>query len=157
MSFTVGKIKGNYADILFGDGEDPEVFTQLCGINTRGINITYGNAFETEDYDCTDPEAAAQTVREIGAQDWSISGSGLYNRSQMAALRGLLGASQSWRFQMDEPAADDIDEGYWQGRGNISSFEITGNKGQWTQVSLTITGNGLLTWADASVSADAPT
>lgn len=150
MAYTVGKIKGNYADILFGDGEDPEVFTQLCGINTRGLNITYANAFEAEDWDCEDPEAVAQTIREVGAQDWSISGSGLYNRSQMAALRGLMGASQNWRFALDEPAGDAIDDGYWGGPGFISSFEVTGNSGAWTQVSLTITGTGLLEWTDAA-------
>jgi hypothetical protein len=152
MAYTTGRIKGNYADILFGDGADPEVYTQLCGIRTRGLSITYANAFEAEDYDCADPEAAAQTIREIGAQDWSISGSGLYNRSQMSALRGLLGATQNWRFALDEPGAPAaaIDAGWWQGPGNISSFEIQGDDGTWTSVSLTITGSGLLTWADAT-------
>lgn len=150
MSYTTGRVKGNYADILYGDGADPEVFAQLCGINTRGLNVTYANAFEAEDYDCADPEAVAQTLREVGAQDWSISGSGLYNRSQMAALRGLLGASHSFRFAMDEPAADSIDDGWWEGIGFISNFEITGNDGEWTQVSLTITGTALLSWSDAA-------
>ncbi len=145
------KVKGNYADIMFGDGADPEVFTQLCGINTRGITITYANAFEMTDYDCADPEDAGQTVRAVGAQDWSITGSGLYNRAQMAAIRGLMGSDQSWRFAMDEPAAPAVavDAGYWQGPGFISSFEITGNDGEWTQASITITGAGLLEWADA--------
>lgn len=150
MAYTDGRVKGNYADIMFGNGADPEVFVQLCGINTRGITITYSSAFEAEDYDCNDPEANAKTIREVGAQDWSISGSGLYNRAQMAALRALHGASQSWRFMLDEPDGDDIDDGYWQGRGFISSFEITGNDGQWTQVSMTITGADILTWADAA-------
>jgi hypothetical protein len=149
MAFTVGTLKGNYVDVLYGDGADPEVFAQLCGINSRGLNITYSNAFETEDWDCADPEARAQTIREVGAQDWSISGSGLYNRSQMEALRGLLGTTQNWRFAIDEPTGDAIDDGYWEGPGNISSFEITGNNGEWTQVSLTISGNGLLSWSDA--------
>lgn len=152
MAYTTGRLKGNYADILYGDGADPEVFTQLCGINTRGLNITYANAFEAEDYDCEDPEAVAQTLREVGAQDWSISGSGLYNRAQMAALRGLMGTSQNWRFALDEPGAPAvaIDDGYWGGPGFISNFEVTGNDGEWTQVSLTITGTGLLTWTDAA-------
>ena len=144
------KVKGNYADIMFGDGADPEVFTQLCGINTRGITITYANAFEMTDYDCEDPEDAGQTLRSVGAQDWSITGSGLYNRSQMAAIRALMGDDQNWRFALDEPAADAIDDGYWQGPGFISSFEITGNDGEWTQASITITGAGLLRWADAA-------
>lgn len=150
MAYTVGKVKGNYVDVMYGDGASPEVFTQLCGINSRGLNITYSNAFELEDWDCADPEAQAQTIREVGAQDWSITGSGLYNRSQMAALRGMLGTQQNWRFAIDEPTADSIDDGYWEGPGNISSFEITGNNGEWTQVSLTISGNGLLSWSDAS-------
>lgn len=146
------KVEGNYADIMFGDGAGPEVFTQLCGINTRGINITYANAFELTDYDCADPEDAGQTVRSVGAQDWSITGSGLYNRTQMAAIRELMGNEQNWRFSMDEPSAPAaaVDAGFWQGPGFISSFEITGNDGEWTQASITITGAGLLTWADAA-------
>lgn len=151
MAFTTGRLKGNYADILFGDGGDPvETFTQLCGISTRGLEITYANAFEATDYDCEDPEAVAQTLREVGAQDWSISGNGLYNRTQMAALRALLGTSQNWRFQLDEPAADSIDDGWWQGTGFISSFKVDGNDGEYTQASLTITGTALMTWADAA-------
>jgi hypothetical protein len=150
MGYTTGRVKGNYADIMYGDGADPEVFTQLCGISTRGLEVTYKTAFEAEDYDCTDPEAVAQTLKEVGAQDWSISGNGLYNRAQMAALRGLLGASQNWRFAMDEPAADSIDDGWWQGSGFVSSYKVDGNDGEWTKVSLTITGTALLTWADAS-------
>lgn len=149
MPYTVGKVKGNYTDILFGDGADPEVFTQLCGINTRGLNITYSTAFETEDWDCQDPEAQAQTIREVGAQDWSITGSGLFNRSQAAALRELLGTTPRWRFASGEPAGDAIDDGYWEGPGFISSWEESGNNGEWKTISLTITGNGLLTWADA--------
>jgi hypothetical protein len=149
MAYTVGKVKGNYTDIMFGNGADPEVFTQLCGINTRGLTITHSNAFETEDWDCADPEAQAQTIRQVGAQDWSISGSGLFNRSQIAALRGLLGADQNWRFASDEPSGDSLDDGYWEGPGFISSWEETGNDGEWKQISLTITGAGLLTWSDA--------
>jgi hypothetical protein len=149
MAYTTGRLKGNYADIMFGDGATPsENFTQLCGINTRGLTITYASAFEQTDYDCEDPEAPAQVVRDVGAQDWSISGSGLYNRSQMAALRALLGSDQNWRFRLDEPTGETIDDGYWQGPGFISSFEITGNDGSYTAVSLTITGKGQLTWAD---------
>lgn len=146
------KVKGNYADIMFGDGADPEVFTQLCGINTRGITITYANAFEMTDYDCADPEDAGHIVRDVGAQDWSITGSGLYNRAQMAAIRGLMGSTQNWRFALDEPAAPAVavDAGYWQGAGFISSFEITGNDGEWTQASITITASDMLTWADAA-------
>lgn len=150
MAYTDGRVKGNYADILFGDGADPEVFTQLCGINTRGLQITYANAFEAEDYDCADPEAPAQTIRAVGAQDWSISGSGLYNRAQMAALRGLLGADHNFQFAISESATDPLDDGYWEGVGFITNFEIQGNDGEWTQLSITITGTGILTWADAA-------
>lgn len=149
MAYTTAKVKGNYTDIMFGDGGDPETFTQLCGINTRGLNITYNNAFEGADYDCADPEAVAQTLRNVGAQDWSITGSGFFNRAQMAALRALHGKQQEWRFVSDEPVADSIDDGWWQGPGFISNWEETGNDGEYKQISITITGAGLLTWTDA--------
>jgi hypothetical protein len=149
MAYTTGRIKGNYCDILFGDGADPEVFTQLCGLKNFSLSVTYASAFEEEDFDCADPEAVAQTLREVGAQDWSMTGSGLYNRSQGAALRELLGKSQNWRFASGEPAGDAIEDGYWQGPGFISSWEEGAEKGRWKQLSITVTGTGLLTWADA--------
>lgn len=148
MAYTTGRVKGNYTDILFGSGADPEVFTQLCGINSRGLQITYASAFEGTDWDCADPEATGQTLREVGAQDWSITGSGYFNRTQMTALRALHGNSQQWRFASDEPTGDNLDDGFWQGPGFISSWEETGNDGEYKQISLTITGTGLLTWAD---------
>lgn len=149
MGYTTAKVKGNYTDLLFGDGADPEVFTQLCGLKDFTLTLTYATAFEEEDYDCTDPEAVAQTIRDVGAQDWSMQGSGLFNRAQIAAIRELHGQAQSWRFASDEPSADSIDDGYWQGPGFISSHEESASKGGWKKLSLTITGAGLLTWADA--------
>ena len=150
MAYTTAKVKGNYTDLLFGDGEDPEGFTQLCGLKNFTLTITYASAFEEEDYDCTDPEAIAQTIREVGAQDWTMTGSGLFNRAQFDALIALHGQTQNWRFASDEPDGDNILDGHWAGLGFISSWEETGNKGSWKQLSLTITGAGLLAWADAA-------
>lgn len=150
MAYTTGRIKGNYIDVSFGDGADPEVFTVLCGLVDRTLNITYASAFEAEDYDCADPEAVAQTLREVGAQDWTIDISGLYNRAQMDAIRGLLGSSQSWRFVIGEPAAETVDDGYWQGTGFINNFSVNGTKGTYTQVSGSIQGTALLSWSDAA-------
>lgn len=150
MAYTTGRIKGNYIDVAYGDGADPEVFTVLCGLVDRTLNITYASAFEAEDYDCDDPEAVAQTLREVGAQDWSIDISGLYNRSQMAAIRGLLGASHNWQFIISEPAADAIDDGQWGGSGFINNFSVQGTKGTYTQISATIQGTALLAWTDAA-------
>jgi len=148
MAYTT-VLKGNYCDVLFGDGAVTEVFTQLCGMSTRGLSITYASAFEGVDYDCADPEAIAITLREVGAQDWSISGSGFYNRGQQTALRDLLGTTGNYRFRISEDAADNIDDGYWQGRAFISAYEVTGNDGENAQISITITGAGLIEWTAA--------
>lgn len=149
MALTAGKIRASYANLMFGDGSDPEIFTKLCGLRDNTLTITYATEDET-DYDCADPEAPPVTIRNVGAQDWSISGSGLYNRAQAAALRDLEGVKANFRFDMAEPTVGGgVDAGYYEGVAIITLKEIGAAKPGFTQISITVQGAGKLTWVDA--------
>jgi len=143
-------LKDTYIGVLYGDGATPQVFTLLClGQSEKGLTITYASAYETTLKDCADPEDVGHIVREVGAQDWSISISGQMNRSNQEDLRALLGTSLDWRFEQDEPSGETVDDGYWQGRGFITEWNIGASDGEHVTISISITGAGELTWADA--------
>lgn len=143
-------LKDTYVAVSYGNGADPEVFTLLClGQPEKGLTISYASAYETTLKDCADPEDVGHIVRDVGAQDWSISVSGQLNRSQQDALRGLLGEKLNWRFVQDEPSGETVDDGYWQGAGFITSFEIGASDGNHASCSISITGAGELVWDDA--------
>jgi len=145
MAFTVDKLKSTRVYIAIGDGETPEVFTAICGITTKSLQQTTATN-DTTDWDCTDPDAAPIIVRDVGAKDWSISGSGLLARNKLADLQAAFdsGNPTNFRFVFDEAAGNEIVDGSYAGPGIVTDFSITGENGAYLQISLTIQGAGQL-------------
>lgn len=141
MAYTVDKLKSTRVYIAMGDGADPEVFRPICGITTKGFQQTR-QTNDTTDWDCADPDATPIVIRDAGPTDWSMTGSGLLARNKLAAVQAAFesGDPTNFRFVFDEKTGDEIVDGYYQGPGIISDFNITGENGQYLQVSLTITG-----------------
>jgi hypothetical protein len=137
-------VKGRYLDIAFGDGADPEVFTKICGLKNWELSQSWATAFEDTIYDCADPEDVGEVVREVGASDWSITGSGLYNPAQIVAVEGLYGAVHNFRFIQSNKAGQP--KFYWEGQGFITTSTISGTDTEMTQLATTITAaTGTLT------------
>ncbi|MGT9989222.1 phage tail tube protein, partial [Klebsiella pneumoniae] len=51
--------------IQIGDGETPEVFSNLCGLTTRSFNMS-ANEVDTTITDCVNPENTPQKTAEPG-------------------------------------------------------------------------------------------
>ncbi|KQX18421.1 MULTISPECIES: phage tail tube protein [unclassified Sphingomonas] len=141
MAYTTSKLKSTRVYLAMGDGADPEVFSALCGITTKGFQQTRATN-DTTDWDCADPDASPITIRDMGAKDWSMTGSGLLARSLLADVQAAFDAGNptNFRFVFDEPASDEIVDGYYQGPGIITDFNVTGENGQFVQISITISG-----------------
>lgn len=142
MAYT-NKLRSTRAYIALGNGADPEVFAPLCGITTKGLTQTRATS-ETVDWDCADPDATPITVRDTGATDWSITGSGLLHRPLLPTLQAAFddSAPQTFRFVFDEATTDQVIDGYYQGPGIVTELTVTGENGQYLNISLTITAAG---------------
>lgn len=151
MSYTTGRLKATRVFIAIGDGASPEVFTPICGITTKGLQQTRATT-ETTDWDCADPDATPIIVRGAGAKDWSITGSGLLDRNRLTALQAAFDDTNptNYRFVYDEASTDTIVDGYYQGAGFLTDFNVTGENGNYLQVSLTISGADALTFTPNS-------
>ncbi|CAM5512997.1 phage tail tube protein [Sphingobium scionense] len=143
MAYT-DKLKSTRVYIAMGDGATPtEVFAPMCGINTKGFQQTRATN-DTVDWDCADPDASPITVRDIGAKDWTITGSGLLHRSLLADLQAAFdsGNPTNFRFVFDEPTGSEVIDGFYAGPGIVTDFNITGNNGEYVNISITISGAG---------------
>ena len=126
-----------------GDGATPEVFTNLCGLSTKGFQQTRATS-DTVDWDCADPDATPITVRDVGATDWTISGSGLLHRPLLASLQEAFDSAEptNFRFIFDEAVGSEVIDGFYAGPGIISDLNINSVNGQYVDISLTITAAG---------------
>lgn len=142
-------VRGTYVNILMGDGAGPEVFTPICGLTTR----TFTHQVNTSDAfirDCADPEdIPAREINPTGEQ-WDLAGNGWLNRADLEDVNAAVGTIKNYRFEIGEPAADQVYGGYWFGEAMLTQLQITGDDGDFAQVDLAFASNGV--WVFQSVS-----
>ncbi|WP_347271625.1 phage tail tube protein [Rhizorhabdus histidinilytica] len=151
MAYTTSKLKSTRVYIAMGDGGAPEVFSPICGITTKGFQQTR-QTNDTTDWDCADPDASPITVRDVGAKDWSMTGSGLLARSLLADVQAAFdsGDPTNFRFVFDEKPTDEIVGGFYEGPGIITDLNVTGENGQYVQISITISGADAVQFVNGS-------
>ncbi|AGT08349.1 phage tail tube protein [Paracoccus aminophilus] len=131
---------------IYLEGAVAGQFTRPCGLTQHSVSFTK-NMNEVDVPDCDDPDLPAWIEREVSSLDFSGNGSGVL----------AVGAVDTWweAFESKEsiPARvyigkpDDVQNGrYWAGNIHVSSFEVTGNKGEKAQVSIAFASDGEMTF-----------
>jgi hypothetical protein len=146
----VGIIEGEKLLILIGDGAATEVFTHPCLINTtRGITFVT-NMTETEVPDCTSPSTPAKIVRKAKSIDFTVSGAGKVDKTSVLAYITWLNAAVAKNAKITQDGTGAA--GGWVGTGKLllKDFAITGDRGDYQEVSLTLVPAGTFTWAAAA-------
>jgi TP901-1 family phage major tail protein len=77
MAVTPGQQIGRTLLIQIGDGADPEVFSNLCGLTTRSFDMS-ANDVDTTVTDCDDPAATPQKTGTPGIKSRTFTGSGKF-------------------------------------------------------------------------------
>jgi len=137
--------RGTSLLIKIGDGGSPEAFDFPCGLTTNALNRTA----ETNDVsvpDCDDPDAPAWTEREVSTMSWEASGSGILADESVAIWDAWHASGLPKNVQIDVGTAPAGRR--YTGRGLLTSYNITGERGTKVQVEVTISGDGELTAAD---------
>jgi len=100
----------DFALLKMGDGEDPEVFTLICGLQDVSLNETVS----TNDRgvrDCTKPGSVPQRKVQVTLQQTDITATGLTNSTEVANVRAALGQSKNYTieaYQKDGTDAGDL-------------------------------------------------
>ena len=145
-------VRGSYFDVMFGDGAGPEVFTQICGLTTKTFD-RQANTSEHFIADCADPEDVPNRYLIVTGQQATISGEGRFNRTQREDIEALYGVPNNYRFEMSEPAADNVSDGYFAGKFILTSISYAGgdaSDGNYATASFTFESTGAVTWTDAA-------
>lgn len=141
-------IRGTYFSLMLGNGAGPEVFTALCGFNTRTFTAQ-ANTSDTFTRDCADPENVPIRNLIVTGKQWSLTGEGTLNRANLEQIQSALGETHNWRFLFTEPDNDEVFQGYWAGPGIMTNLTITGGDENFATVSITIESDG--EWAFTEV------
>lgn len=77
MVASVGQVLGRNLLIQIGDGNSPEVFTNLCGLKTRSFDISTASV-DTTIPSCTNPGGPVQKTSRPGQLSRTFTGSGAF-------------------------------------------------------------------------------
>lgn len=131
------RLRGGYVTIMIGNGASPEVFTPICGLNTRSLTAQL-NGNDEFIKDCADPEDIPVRAFLPTGRQWDLSGSGVIDRNNMELVLSSQGVSKNYRFMFGEPTNDKIFGGYWAGAGIMTNITWGGNDDAFATVELTI-------------------
>ena len=139
-------IRGTYFILALGDGGSPtESFDPLCGITTRQL-VYQANTTDQFTRDCEDPEDIPIRRLIATGEQWSLSGSGSLNRSDIPAIEAAKGVTKNYRFYWTEPANDEVYAGYYEGPAMLVNVTIDGNDDAYAQISMQIESDGQWTF-----------
>ena len=119
MSQQIGRL----LIIKIGDGASPEVFSALCGVQTRKFNLS-ANEVDTTIPDCANPDKTPQKTVEPGIKNRTFTGSGKFVKSAntTAFMQHVIDATK-FNAQVVVPGLGEF-EGEWM----VSDFELSGEQ-----------------------------
>lgn len=136
-------LSGTQLYIKIGDGALPEVFAQPCLINTdRGITFTQ-NGNKVAVPDCDNPDDPAWNEFVAQSVEAAISGAGVMDNVETTvdayttwATTKMTKNVQVWLGTI----------GYWSGAFVLTSFGVTGARGDKIQCTLSLESSGVVAW-----------
>lgn len=127
--------------IQIGDGETPEVFSNLCGLTTRSFNMS-ANEVDTTITDCENPENTPQKTAEPGIKNRTFSGSGKFVKSASnTAFMTHVNDATKFNAKVIVPGL-----GTYTGPWFVSEFEFSGEMEGNMEFTATFVAAGVLTF-----------
>lgn len=111
-------VDGKLYRVLIGDGADPEVFAEPCGINER----TFSPGLVTRDtpvWDCDDSTGGTENTPTVSGSNYTLAFSGLVSLTSVAYWRGwyFTAPNEARNVRYYEP------DGYYEGPAKLTAFE----------------------------------
>jgi TP901-1 family phage major tail protein len=128
--------------VKIGDGASPEVFANLCGLNSKTMTIN-NSMIDVTTPDCTTPGGALWTENLGGLKSVSISGDGFFEDIATEARMNTVAmlADAKANFTVTVPAF-----GTYAGAFYIESLEFGGETEGGVTYSVTLSSTGAVTF-----------
>lgn len=138
-------MKGSQLVIELGDGASPvEGFVAPCALNTKGINFT-ATPNEANVPDCDNPDAPLWPERTITTLSATITGAGTLAFESYDTWRAWFasGLERNVRVRFNVP---DPNDGYYEGSFVLTTFNTTGNQGEFVTIDVEMQSDGEVVW-----------
>lgn len=137
---------GSLVAIYLEDTSSPGTYLRPCGLNNHTVTFTK-NTTEVTVPDCDDPELPAWIERGVESLDLSASGEGILAAEAVNSWWESFNTTESINARIYIGAPDDVANGhYWEGKVHVTSFEVTGERGNKAQASISIVSDGEVTF-----------
>lgn len=147
MSFP---LEFDFVLVKIGDGEEPEAFTLLCGLENVTVNETV-NTSDRFRRDCQKPGSVPKRKPLATGEQWDITASGVVNLEQVDLLNAAKGVVKNYELEFGK--RDGTDEGEIiataTGAAMLTARSISGG-GDEGSMEITLTGQDDLTWDSPS-------
>lgn len=151
MANPVATLQGENLAIKIGDGATPvEGFTKDCLINTdRGIAFS-SDVTDIMVPDCDDPSLPGWKQRLKDGMSAEISGAGVLHTKSVESWFNWVSTDVAKNVRVELQGVTGANGGgYWQGAFKLTQFEVTGNRKELSNASITLQSHGVVTWVDA--------
>ena len=124
--------------IKISDGGAPEVFTDPCGLTSKGFTRT-ANMNDTNIPDCDDPDAPSWLGREVVSYQASIAGAGIVAEESISDWEAwwTAGTTRSVKIELGEPV-----HMAWTMPAKLQEFAITAERGGKVEMAVTLVSDG---------------
>lgn len=131
--------------VKIGDGADPVVYSNLCGLNSKSLTLN-NSSIDVTTPDCTSPEGALYTETLAGVKNVSVSGDGFFEDSTAEARMNTVAMANDNKtdFEIVVP-----DFGTYAGEFRISSLEFGGETEGGVTYSVSLESSGTVTFTAA--------
>lgn len=136
-----GQQTGRLLLIQIGQGDSPETFKNLCGIQTRSFNMS-ANDVDTTIPSCTNPGDTPQKTGVPGIKNRTFSGSGKFIKSaETSAFIGYVTAAEIFNAKVIVPGL-----GTFTGAWYVTNFTFNGEQEGTMGFDATFNAAGALTF-----------
>lgn len=138
---ATGQQVGRLLLIKIGDGDTPEVFTNLCGLKTRSFNMS-ASEIDTTIPSCTNPGGPVQKTSRPGISSRTFSGTGAFVASAtMSEFMTHVREATAFNAKVTVPG-----DGEYTGSWFVTDFEFSGDVEPNMEFSATFTAADVLTF-----------
>jgi hypothetical protein len=137
-------IAGTKLLLLVGNGASPEVFGEPCGLTTKSFDLS-ASTNTTVIPDCDDPEAGAWEATDINALSGTASGNGVMSVESFSVWNTWFLSTENRNMQIK---LDHADLGHYAGAFKLTSFKLSGTRGNKVLVDVTVKNDGEVAWVD---------
>lgn len=131
--------------VKIGDGASPEVFSNLCGLNSKSMTIN-NSSIDVTTPDCSTPGGALWTETLNGLKNVSVTGDGFFedSASELRMNTVAMAADNVCNFQIVVPAF-----GTYAGAFRIASLDFGGETEGGVTYSVSLESTGAVTFTAA--------